>query len=190
MKKHFSVLLRAATLILALTLSLCLCACADGSPELPAVSDPQANAFDLIRHVYTDAELDAIAALAPELSLSELHAQYPVECLRQKAGGQYICYYVSSDRLLQLMYEADGTYVDLLNCLVTLYADEAVDTIRVGETVSEIRERFPDDGMPFLFLTTGTGEPKISDFYTRGGYCVTVKYGDDLKVSSISRILF
>ncbi len=158
--------------------------------QMPAVSNPETNAFDLIKHIYTNEELEEIDAQASDLTLAELNARYPVECLRQDSSGYYTCYFASSDRLLQLMYDADGLCIGVLNRFSTLYSDDAVDTIRVGESVSEIQERFPDDETLFLFLSTGSGEPRVSTFFTRGGYCVTVSYGDDAKVSSIDKVLF
>lgn len=190
-RKLLNLWIRCAGLFLAAATAFCLYACAQKTPDAPAVSDPEANAFDLIQHVYTDTELDEIDAQAQELTLKELHARYPVECVRDAGDGSdcCVCYYASEDRLLSLYFDADGNYVAILNRMHPLLSDEEADMIQIGESVSDIRERLPDGD--YLFLYTGRSDvPRNSVFYTCSGYRIIVRYDDDMKVSSIVKELY
>ena len=189
MRKLFTARLRCVAILVAMV--ICLCSCNQRTPDAPDVSDPEANAFELIQHVYTDEELDEIDTQAQELTLKELHARYPVECLRYVGDESicYICYYTSQDRILREYYDADGELLPVYNHVLTLFDDETVAAISVGESVSQVMERIPDGDYTFLYASWSEF-PKISQFYTYSGYCVTVRYDDDMKVSSIDKELF
>ena len=135
---------------------------------------------DIIKHVYTDEELEAI--LQFKGPLSELNSKYPVECLRETETMKYAIYCSNND-IVFVYFDLSGNQKGRSSRFSMQHYSDEFQNLQVGDTIDDVLKLDPDGS--YLFLYTGVQLPHGSTHCTKDGYFVFIEYDEHNIITSI-----
>ena len=161
---------------------LLFCACAKGESDFKIEESPSDKSLiDLASEIYENSQLSDIAKL--DGSITELNAEYPIECLR-KSGGLYRVSYLGDGKAAVLLFDASGNRISGNVYDVQLLKSD-FDRLKKGQSLEEVRKTDPNG--EFLFLVTGRSDtPRVSSHCTKDGYLITIEYDASNTIVGIS----
>lgn len=149
------------------------------------VAPPDKSLIELASRTYEKPQLSEIAAF--DGSIGELHAQYPIECIKEDSGG-YRVSYLGDGSIAVLLFDELG------NCLLgNLYGARRLkadfDGLEKDASLEDVRAIDPDG--VYLFLETLKEDmPKASSRHcTRDGYLITIEYDASYAIMRIKEEL-
>lgn len=149
-----------------------------------AISPSDKSLIDLVSVTYEDAQLNQIAGSRG--SLDALNEQYPIECLRQEQDFYRVSYL---GRGAVAVLWVDGVGNVLWGAVYPMqHHSSDYDGLEAAQTLDEVMTIDPEGD--YLFLYTGRNDvPRESHHYTADGYCITVAYGAQNEIVSITKTL-
>lgn len=172
-------------LVLLAGMLILLTGCARPKRDLKiAVSPSDKSLIDLASGTYDETQLLELVGL--QGSMDEIHAKYPMECVR-KISDTYRAAYLGDGSIAVLLFDASG---DRLTGKIysTRLLKSDFDNVKQGIQLEEVRAIDPDG--EYLFLYTGRNDvPKVSSHYTKDGYLITIEYDESNAVVSVEQEL-
>lgn len=172
-------------LVLLAGMLILLTGCARPKRDLTiAVSPSDKSLIDLASGTYDETQLLELVGL--QGSMDEIHAKYPMECVR-KISDTYRAAYLGDGSIAVLLFDASG---DRLTGKIysTRLLKTDFDNVKQGIQLEEVRAIDPDG--EYLFLYTGRNDvPKVSSHYTKDGYLITIEYDESNAVVSVEQEL-
>lgn len=179
MNRRFQIM-PAAIIILIVLVLFALSGCA-GRTKGPLSNQ---SIMELTTRVYDAEELDNIVKFNG--SVTELDAQYPIECFR-KAGEIYRAAYLGEGCVAVFVFDRDGRKI-LSRVYTTDQSKQDFEKIQKGCRLEEVQALDPKG--EYLFLETGRNDfPRRSLHCTKDGYFITIEYDASSTVVAVDRDL-
>ena len=143
------------------------------------VSDEDKSINELLTMIYSNSQLEEMDRL--DLTLEEMHAKYPIQCLREKSN-RYRAAYRSESDVLVIYFDLDGKETFSQKWA---FAKTKSDFLKfeVGQSLDVVIAF--DENADYYFLHTTSAEKNISIHYTLDGYVFQINYDDDYIIESI-----
>ena len=173
--------LKGKIVILCIVILMLLTACAREGAQ---VSEEDKSINELLTTIYSNTQLEEMDRL--DLTLEEMHAKYPIQCLREKSN-RYRASYRSESDVLIIYFDLEGKKTFSLKWPFSKRTSSELLELEVGAYVYDIME-FDENG-DYIFLYSGSTKIKISSHFTLDGYLIELTFDDDYKLKSIYSVL-
>jgi hypothetical protein len=136
------------------------------------------NICELISETHSDEQLKEIIQYRGDLL--SLNKKYKIECIRETAYGCKVVY-KGCAHYAEVWFQDNVASGGWLYKVSPPYSD--FESIEVGQTLDVVQKLDPEAS--YLFLYSGTGEPRISRHYTKDGYLIAISYDEKDYIISI-----
>jgi len=170
--------LKGKIVILCIVILMLLTAC---TREGVQVSDEDKSINELLTTIYSNSQLKEMKNL--DLTLEEMHAKYPIQCLRETSYRYWASYRSESDVLVISFDLLNGEKIFSHKQPFSKRTSNEFLELEIGKYVYDIME-FDENG-DYIFLYSGSTKTKISVHYTLDGYLFELTFDDDYKLKSI-----
>ena len=169
--------LKGKIVILCIVILMLLTAC---TREGVQVSDEDKSINELLTTIYSNSQLKEMKNL--DLTLEEMHAKYPIQCLRDKSN-RYRASYRSESDVLIIYFDLEGEKTFSYKRPLSKPTSSEFLELEIGQHLNEVME-FDENG-DYIFLYSGSTKIKISSHFTLDGYLIELTFDDDYKLKSI-----
>lgn len=163
---------RVFSLLGLIVILLLLCSCNKGDDNMiNKVSPSDKSLMELASTTYDNSQLLEIAQYKG--SITELLAQYPIECIRKDNMG-YRVSYLGYGKVATLIFDNLGNMI-MGNIYYAEKYKSDFSVLQKGLSLEDVKKVHPNGDYPFLY--TGRNDtPKVSLHYTEDGYLIMIEY--------------
>lgn len=150
----------------------------------PEISPPDQPITELVSKTYTDKELSEIRSFCGSIDL--LNEGYPIECIRETDHG-YRVSYLGKNAVAMVLFDLSGKH--LTGQIIRSHCTKAdFANLKIGNTLDDTMAIDPEGYYPFL-LTGRNDYERISTHCTTDGYCFSIHYDRNNRITSIEQEL-